>query len=68
MSRRVAQLDRLGQELLGSLLDGPHRQVYRAMGGEDDRGNGGIHGPQALEEDEAIAVGKLKVEDGGIRP
>ena len=60
------QLDGLGQELLGPLLDRLHREVDRAVRGEEDHGQRrvlALEGPQNVE---PVAVAQGEVHDGRI--
>ena len=57
------QLHRLGEELLGSLLDRLHREIDGAVAGEEDHGQGGVLGLQGAQHVEAVAVGQGEVHD-----
>ena len=60
------QLDRLGEELLGSFLDGLHREIDGAVAGEEHDGQGGVLGLQGRQHLEAVAVGQGKIHDRGV--
>ena len=60
------QLDRLGQELVGPLLDRAHREVDRGVAGQDHHRQRGVELPEPGQEVEGGAVGEHVVEDHGV--
>ena len=62
------QLDRLGEELLGALLDRLHRQVDRAVRGEHQDHHVRIELAQAVDGVHRLAVRQHVVEDHRVRP
>ena len=51
------ELDRLGEELLGALLDRVHREVDRAVGGQDDDGHVPVEALKAVSSSSALPSG-----------
>ena len=60
------QLDGLGEELLGALLDRLHRQVDRAVRGQQHDGQRGVLGLERPQHLEAVAVRQREVHDRGV--
>ena len=56
--RQRAQLDRLGEEVLGALLDRLHREVDRAVAGQHDQRHRRVERAQPRQQVERVAVGQ----------